>query len=111
MTGRRGSNLIEAFPTKEQREFAQGKIKKMPTAVVFTYWTDFERSDPRVWELIDEKHFIPNPEDPFRWWSFKTNITPDDFAFIWDENRTRNFLRTMWDVYRYRKVGHEPARS
>lgn len=103
MTGRRGSNLIEAFPTKEQREFAQGKIKKMSESTYFRYWTDFENSSSEKWKLLTDSEF-GNSESGQGFWTFKTNVTPDDFAFVWDEARTRIFLRRMWDIYRYRKV-------
>lgn len=105
MTGKQGSGSITAFPTADQKAFAQGKIKEIPKRVIYTYWTNFDNRSPETWQLlhIEPDEFAFN-EKGHEFWSFKTNITPDDFAFMWNEAKTRIFLRRMWDIYRYRKT-------
>jgi hypothetical protein len=108
--GNRGSNLLEAFPTNDQKAFARGEIKKMPSMIVYTYWTDFDRREPTTWQILKPSEFAELLDNVGGsapgFWRFETNITPDDFDYLWSEAQTRRFLIRMWDVYRYRKVDH-----
>lgn len=93
-------DLMVAFPTKEEKDLATGKIKEIPKRVIYTYWTNFDRREPESWTLL-EAAIIPDKDE---WWGFKTNISPADFE-AWTKEQTRLFLKQMWEIYRYRKVG------
>jgi hypothetical protein len=107
-----GSDLLVAFPTKEQKEFMAGKIDKMPVRSIYEYWTNFDRRNPKSWEIYPA-NALPDwtAQEKEGYWYFKTNINPDDLGFLWDEKKVRTFLIRMWEIYRYRKVDHAISSS
>lgn len=94
-----GSIDLASFPTKEQRLFKKGEGGKVPESVLYVYWTNFDRRNP-----LDPYTLICTSEvyDP-PWWQFKTNISPEDFN-SWEKPRRILFLKSMWEIYRYRKA-------
>lgn len=73
--------------------------------VLHTYWTNFNRLNPTVFEILPCNPVGTHADEVYRglfWW-FKTNLELSDFA-TWDEGRKVVFLKQMWDIYRYRKA-------
>lgn len=95
-----GKNLMEAFPTKEERQLAKGEISKIPTRPLYVYWTNYDRNNPEFFDLFPTTlHADPTTNT----WQFRTNITPADMD-TWEIGRLRAFLTQMWNIYRYRKA-------
>ena len=67
---------LRAFPTKGQREFKQNGGGKVPTTVLYTYWTNFDRRTPKAKYALFEGQAVYDP--PF--WFFKTNLSPVDLG-------------------------------
>lgn len=93
------AEAIVAFPTTEQKKIARGE--EVETRRLYYYWTNFERYGPKEYQILTPDEFAAT-EAGQGFWQFKTNISPDDFDFIWDDARKLRFIKTMWEIYRYR---------
>ena len=101
---RRGSNLLEAFPTKEQKAVARGEKDKVSGTVLYKYWTNFDKKNPSPdFKLLKPDEFA-KLESGQGWWPFTTNIEPAKFEYEWTEAQVLIFLKQMWEHYRYRRV-------